>query len=51
MSLFITKLNYCSKVDINNSKQLYKYLLKECKKLPNGPREHYIFSIKQVSTT
>lgn len=31
----------------NIAKKLYKHLLKECHKLPKGPKEHYIFMIKQ----
>lgn len=42
---------FCTKPEINTSKQLYKYLLKACKNLPDGPKQHYIFSIKQVIIT
>lgn len=42
--------NFCTKISITNGKQLYKYLLKECKKLPEAPRKHYAFALKQVGT-
>ncbi|KAL3267729.1 hypothetical protein HHI36_006856 [Cryptolaemus montrouzieri] len=28
-------------------KQLFKYLMRQCEKLPKGPKEHYKFQIKQ----
>lgn len=28
-------------------KQLFRYLLRQCDKLPQGPKEHYKFQIKQ----
>ncbi|KAK2584204.1 hypothetical protein KPH14_006625 [Odynerus spinipes] len=35
------------KAGINSSKQLYKFLLRECNKLPQGANEFYKHSIKQ----
>lgn len=32
----------------NGAKILYKHLIRQCNKLPEGPREHYKFMIKQV---
>lgn len=29
-------------------KQLFRYLLRQCDKLPQGPKQHYKFQIKQV---
>ncbi|CAG9815628.1 unnamed protein product [Phaedon cochleariae] len=31
----------------NESRILFKYLIKQCDKLPTGPREHYRFMVKQ----
>lgn len=33
---------------LKNPKELYKFLLRSCDKLPKGPKEHYKHSIKQV---
>lgn len=35
---------------IHSPKQLYKFLLRECNKLPKGANEFYKHSIKQVSS-
>lgn len=35
------------KAGINSPKQLYKFLLRECNKLPQGAKEFYKHSIKQ----
>ncbi|KAF7994426.1 hypothetical protein HCN44_003898 [Aphidius gifuensis] len=32
---------------LKNPKELYKFLLRSCDKLPKGPKEHYKHSIKQ----
>lgn len=34
--------------DDNAAKILYKHLIRQCNKLPKGPKEHYKFMIKQV---
>lgn len=31
----------------SSAKALYKYLIRGCEKLPNGPKQHYKFMIKQ----
>ncbi|CAG9760654.1 unnamed protein product [Ceutorhynchus assimilis] len=43
-----TPLRVCStKYQRNEVTTLYKHLLKQCQKLPKGPKEHYQFMIKQ----
>lgn len=37
--------------NINKAKILFKYLLRQCEKLPPGPQKHYKFQIKQVVIT
>lgn len=44
--VFMTHIRYTS---IQTSKQLYKYLLRECKKLPLDASKHYKFMIRQVN--
>lgn len=34
----------------NAAKVLYKYLIRQCQKLPKGPKEHYKFMVKQVGS-
>lgn len=41
-------VRYSTQATCNNSIQLYKYLLRQCQKLPSGPKEHYRHMIKQV---
>lgn len=35
---------------LNTPKQLYKYLLRECEKLPKHTQQFYKHSVKQVRT-
>lgn len=35
---------------VNTPKQLYKYLLRECEKLPKHTQQFYKHSVKQVGT-
>jgi len=39
-----------SSTTVNTPKQLYKYLLRECEKLPKHTQQFYKHSVKQVST-
>jgi len=39
-----------SSATVNTPKQLYKYLLRECEKLPKHTQQFYKHSVKQVST-
>lgn len=32
----------------NAAKILYKHLMRQCNKLPEGPKQHYKFMVKQV---
>lgn len=40
---------YSTKSDTRSAIKLYKYLIRQCDKLPKGPKEHYIHMVKQVS--
>lgn len=39
---------FCNKPNNDSPKSLYKYLIRACKKLPDGPKKHYQFMVKQV---
>ncbi|CAH0556017.1 unnamed protein product [Brassicogethes aeneus] len=46
--MFLTKLaKFSSKPTNNSPKALFKYLIRQCDKLPKGAKEHYQFMIKQ----
>ncbi|XP_049823160.1 LYR motif-containing protein 9 isoform X2 [Aethina tumida] len=38
---------FCNKPNNDSPKSLYKYLIRACKKLPDGPKKHYQFMVKQ----
>lgn len=40
-------LNYSTSSAANKALVLYKHLLRQCEKLPKGPKEHYKFMIRQ----
>lgn len=40
--------NYCKSNGNISPKSLYKYLLRQCQKLPKGAKDHYTFMVKQV---
>jgi tRNASer (uridine44-2'-O)-methyltransferase len=42
-------LSYCTSRGDTPPKVLYKYLIRQCERLPDGPKNHYKFMIKQVS--
>ncbi|KAJ3625853.1 hypothetical protein MTP99_016392 [Tenebrio molitor] len=40
-------LSYCTSRGETPPKVLYKYLMRQCERLPDGPKNHYKFMIKQ----